>query len=70
VIVMEILRSSTGLEAGSGSTARSAYAGLIRASRMWANGIVAGAGSDVPVTPMTPWWGVWAAVVRRELDDG
>jgi len=35
-----------------------------------ANGIVAGAGSDVPVTPMTPWWGVWAAVVRRELTTG
>ncbi len=35
-----------------------------------ANGIIAGAGSDVPVTPMTPWWGVWAAVVRRELTTG
>lgn len=35
-----------------------------------ANGIVAGAGSDVPVTPMTPWWGIWAAVVRRELTTG
>jgi predicted amidohydrolase YtcJ len=34
------------------------------------NGIIAGAGSDVPVTPMTPWWGVWAAVVRRELTTG
>jgi predicted amidohydrolase YtcJ len=29
-----------------------------------------GAGSDVPVTPMTPWWGVWSAVVRRELTTG
>jgi predicted amidohydrolase YtcJ len=36
----------------------------------FANGIVAGAGSDVPVTPMSPWWGVWAAVVRRELTTG
>jgi predicted amidohydrolase YtcJ len=35
-----------------------------------ANGIIAGAGSDVPVTPMTPWWGIWAAVVRRELTTG
>jgi predicted amidohydrolase YtcJ len=35
-----------------------------------ANGIIAGAGSDVPVTPMTPWWGLWAAVVRRELTTG
>jgi predicted amidohydrolase YtcJ len=35
-----------------------------------ANGITAGAGSDVPVTPMTPWWGIWAAVVRRELTTG
>ena len=35
-----------------------------------ANGIVAGAGSDVPVTPLTPWWGIWAAVVRRELTTG
>jgi predicted amidohydrolase YtcJ len=29
-----------------------------------------GAGSDVPVTPMTPWWGSWSAVVRRELTTG
>jgi hypothetical protein len=34
------------------------------------NGIVAGAGSDVPVTPLSPWWGVWAAVARRELTNG
>jgi predicted amidohydrolase YtcJ len=34
------------------------------------NGIVASAGSDVPVTPMTPWWGIWSAVVRRELTTG
>ena len=31
------------------------------------NGIVEGAGSDVPVTPLTPWWGIWSAVVRKEL---
>lgn len=34
------------------------------------NGVMAGAGSDVPVTPITPWWGIWAAVVRRELTTG
>jgi predicted amidohydrolase YtcJ len=34
------------------------------------NGVMAAAGSDVPVTPLTPWWGVWAAVVRRELTTG
>jgi predicted amidohydrolase YtcJ len=34
------------------------------------NGIVAGAGTDVPVTPISPWWGIWAAVVRRELTTG
>jgi predicted amidohydrolase YtcJ len=33
-------------------------------------GIVAGAASDVPVTPISPWWGVWAAVARRELLTG
>jgi predicted amidohydrolase YtcJ len=31
------------------------------------NGIRAGAGSDVPVTPISPWWGLWAAVARQEL---
>jgi predicted amidohydrolase YtcJ len=34
------------------------------------NGIVAGAGSDVPVTPLSPWWGIWAGVVRRDLETG
>ncbi|HEV8385488.1 MAG TPA: amidohydrolase family protein, partial [Candidatus Acidoferrales bacterium] len=34
------------------------------------NGIIAGAGSDVPVTPLSPWWGIWAAVARRELNTG
>jgi predicted amidohydrolase YtcJ len=24
----------------------------------------------VPVTPMTPWWGIWSGVVRRELTTG
>jgi predicted amidohydrolase YtcJ len=33
-------------------------------------GIVAGGASDVPVTPLSPWWGVWAAVVREELETG
>jgi predicted amidohydrolase YtcJ len=30
-------------------------------------GIVAGAGSDVPVTPISPWWGIWSGVLRKEL---
>ena len=34
------------------------------------NGIVAAAGSDVYVTPINPWWGIWAAVVRKELIGG
>jgi predicted amidohydrolase YtcJ len=33
-------------------------------------GIVAGGASDVAVTPLSPWWGVWAAVVRQELETG
>jgi len=33
-------------------------------------GIIEAAGSDVPVTPLSPWWGIWAAVVRRELQSG
>jgi predicted amidohydrolase YtcJ len=31
------------------------------------NGIVAAGTSDVGVTPISPWWGIWAAVERREL---
>jgi predicted amidohydrolase YtcJ len=31
------------------------------------NGIVAAGTSDVPVTPISPWWGIWASVERREL---
>ena len=34
------------------------------------HGIVAGAGSDTPVTPISPWWGLWAAVVRQEVNGG
>ncbi len=34
------------------------------------NGIVEAAGSDVPVTPLSPWWGIWAAVARREMESG
>lgn len=34
------------------------------------NGIIEAAGSDVPVTPISPWWGVWAAVVRKDLETG
>jgi hypothetical protein len=33
-------------------------------------GIVAGAGSDVPVTPISPWWGIWAGVTRKDLETG
>ena len=34
------------------------------------NGIIEAAGSDVPVTPINPWWGIWAAVVRKDLATG
>jgi len=34
------------------------------------NGVVEAAGSDVPVTPLSPWWGIWAAVVRKDLATG
>ena len=34
------------------------------------NGIVEAAGSDVSVTPIRPWWGIWAAVVRQEMQSG
>lgn len=33
-------------------------------------GIVAAAGTDVPVTPLSPWWGLWAAVERKEVNTG
>jgi predicted amidohydrolase YtcJ len=34
------------------------------------NGIIEAAGSDVNVTPLSPWWGIWAAVVRKDLQTG
>jgi predicted amidohydrolase YtcJ len=34
------------------------------------NGVVEAAGSDVDVTPISPWWGIWAAVTRKELQSG
>ena len=34
------------------------------------NGIIAAGASDVGVTPLSPWWGIWAAVVRREMRSG
>ena len=34
------------------------------------NGIIVSGGSDVYVTPISPWWGIWAAVVRREIKSG
>jgi predicted amidohydrolase YtcJ len=34
------------------------------------DGIIEGAGSDVFVTPISPWWGIWSAVVRREMQTG
>jgi predicted amidohydrolase YtcJ len=34
------------------------------------HGIIEGAGSDVPVTPISPWWGIWAAVARKDLATG
>lgn len=33
-------------------------------------GIVVAAGTDVSVTPISPWWGLWAAVERKELNTG
>lgn len=33
-------------------------------------GVVAAAATDVPVTPISPWWGLWAAVERKNLDTG
>jgi predicted amidohydrolase YtcJ len=33
-------------------------------------GIVVSAGSDVGVTPISPWWGFWAAVERKEYLTG
>jgi predicted amidohydrolase YtcJ len=35
-----------------------------------ANGVIEAAGSDVPVTPLSPWWGIWAAVARKDLATG
>lgn len=34
------------------------------------NGVTEAAGSDVPVTPISPWWGIWSAVVRKDLQTG
>ena len=34
------------------------------------NGVIEAAGCDVPVTPLSPWWGIWAAVVRKEMQSG
>ena len=34
------------------------------------NGVIEAAGSDVPVTPVSPWWGIWAAVARKDLATG
>lgn len=33
-------------------------------------GIVVSAGSDVGVTPLSPWWGIWSAVERKEYRTG
>ena len=33
-------------------------------------GVVAAATSDTPVTPMSPWWGLAAAVERKEINTG
>jgi predicted amidohydrolase YtcJ len=33
-------------------------------------GIVVSGGSDVGVTPLSPWWGVWSAVERKEYRTG
>jgi predicted amidohydrolase YtcJ len=34
------------------------------------NGVIQAGGSDVPVSPFSPWWGLWALVVRREQQTG
>jgi predicted amidohydrolase YtcJ len=34
------------------------------------NGIIAGGGSDLPVTPLNPFWGIMAAVQRKEILSG
>ncbi len=34
------------------------------------NGVVEAAGSDVDVTPISPWWGIWSAVARKEALTG
>jgi predicted amidohydrolase YtcJ len=34
------------------------------------NGVLEAAGSDVDVTPISPWWGIWSAVVRKDLASG
>ena len=34
------------------------------------SGVVAAAATDVPVTPISPWWGLWAAVERKNLNTG
>jgi predicted amidohydrolase YtcJ len=36
----------------------------------FANGIVAGAGSDSPIAPLNPWFGISAAVLRRANQTG
>lgn len=46
--------------------AASAYRGRSYEDR----GIVVSAGSDMAVTPISPWWGLWAAVERREYRTG
>jgi predicted amidohydrolase YtcJ len=33
-------------------------------------GVMAGGASDVGVTPISPWWGIWAAVERKEMNTG
>ena len=33
-------------------------------------GIVVSGGSDVGVTPLSPWWGIWSAVERKEYRTG
>jgi predicted amidohydrolase YtcJ len=41
---------------------------MYRGESYFAHGIVASGGSDVSVTPLSPWWGIWAAVTRTQLD--
>ena len=45
-------------------------AGAYRGKSYETHGIVASGGSDFSVTALSPWWGIWAAVERKEYGTG